>query len=109
MLTNKPLEASSRILETLGLSKFFRLRVGGDGPWPRKPSPEGLQFLMSEEAAGASDTVLVGDSPVDLATARNAGVRICLARYGFGLDGIPLDRLSPGDRVIDAPSELLML
>ena len=46
LLTNKPLDASSRILETFGLSRFFRLRVGGDGPWPRKPAPEGLQFLI---------------------------------------------------------------
>ena len=39
---------------------------------------------MKQASAGPSETILVGDSAVDLQTSRNAGVRICLARYGFG-------------------------
>ena len=56
LLTNKPLGASERILEAFGLARFFPLRVGGDGPWPRKPAPEGLRFLMKEESAEPSQT-----------------------------------------------------
>jgi phosphoglycolate phosphatase len=48
LLTNKPLEQSLRMLEAFGLTKYFALRAGGDGPWPRKPSPEGLQWLMRQ-------------------------------------------------------------
>jgi phosphoglycolate phosphatase len=106
LLTNKPLDASSRILETFGLSRFFRLRVGGDGPWPRKPAPEGLQFLMAEESAQPSHTVMVGDSFVDLATARNAGVRICLARYGFGFADLAPETLRGDELIVDAPGEI---
>jgi phosphoglycolate phosphatase len=106
LLTNKPLNASNRILDALGLGAYFRLRVGGDGPWPRKPAPEGLQFLMNEEAAGPADTVLVGDSTVDLQTARNAGVRICLARYGFGFADLAPDALRGDELIVDQPGEI---
>jgi len=106
LLTNKPLEASARILEAFGLSKFFRLRVGGDGPWPRKPAPEGLRFLMKEESADSSQTMLVGDSGVDLSTARNAGVRICMARYGFGFADVAPETLRGDELLVDEPSQI---
>ena len=106
LLTNKPLGASARILEAFGLSRFFRLRVGGDGHWPRKPAPEGLRFLMSEESADPSQTMLVGDSSVDLSTARNAGVRICLARYGFGFADVAPETLRGDEVLVDEPSQI---
>ena len=106
LLTNKPLEASTRILEAFGLSKFFRLRVGGDGPWPRKPAPEGLRFLMKEESADSLQTMLVGDSGVDLSTARNAGVRICLARYGFGFADVAPETLRGDELLVDEPRQI---
>ena len=106
LLTNKPLEASVRILDALRLAEYFRMRVGGDGPWPRKPAPDGLWFLMKEESAGRADTVLVGDSTVDLQTARNAGVRICLARYGFGFANLPSDALRGDELIVDRPSDV---
>jgi phosphoglycolate phosphatase len=106
LLTNKPVDASVRILEAFGLGRFFRLSVGGDGPWPRKPAPDGLRFLMKEESAEAFDTVLVGDSSVDLQTARNAGVRICLARYGFGFADLAVDALRGDELIVDHPREI---
>ena len=106
LLTNKPLDASTRILETFGLSRFFRLRVGGDGPWPRKPAPDGLRFLMKEESVEPSQTVMVGDSFVDMQTARNAGVRVCLARYGFGFADLPADTLRGDELLVDQPREI---
>jgi phosphoglycolate phosphatase-like HAD superfamily hydrolase len=53
--------------------------------------------------------MLVGDSPVDWRTARNAGTRICLAGYGFGFRGFPQTELSEGETVIERPAELLSL
>jgi phosphoglycolate phosphatase len=107
LLTNKPLEPTSRILDAFGLSAFFRLRVGGDGPWPRKPSPAGLTFLMNEESAEPANTLLVGDSAVDLATSRNGGVAICLARYGFGFADLAPEMLTGDEWIVDQPSEIL--
>jgi phosphoglycolate phosphatase len=84
VLTNKPQRHSERILEGLGVASMFQRIVGGDTPLRRKPDPEGLEHLMAAAKAGPGDTILVGDSGIDLRTARAAGTRICLVRYGFG-------------------------
>lgn len=84
VLTNKPQAATDRLLEGLGLSRFFGAVVGGDTPLGRKPDPAGLLDLARRAGVEPASTVLVGDSPVDLATARRAGTRIVLVSYGFG-------------------------
>ena len=106
VLTNKPLEQSVRILDAFDLSKHFRWVVGGDGPWPRKPAPDGMQFLMQQAGAEPAETVLVGDSTVDLQTSRNAGVGICIARYGFGFAGLAASDLRGDEWVVDTPAEI---
>jgi phosphoglycolate phosphatase len=106
LLTNKPLEQSVRILDAFGLSKYFQWVVGGDGPWPRKPEPDGIRFLMHAAAAAPGETVLVGDSTIDLQTSRNAGVRICLARYGFGFADVPVTDLRGDEAFVDTPAEI---
>lgn len=106
VLTNKPLEPTNRILDEFELSRYFEWVVGGDGPWPRKPAPDGLRFLMARASAGPDDTTLVGDSAVDLETSRNAGVRICLARYGFGFAAVGRD-LRGDESLVDSPAEIV--
>jgi phosphoglycolate phosphatase len=109
VLTNKPLEATRQILQGLDLWRYFTPDrvVGGDGPFPRKPDPEGLRYLMVSAHASAETTVLVGDSVVDWRTARRASTQACLARYGFGWEGFPTDQLSADDWVVDSPTEIL--
>ena len=107
LVTNKPLDQSIHILEAFDLLKYFRWRIGGDGPWPRKPAPDGLQSVMREASAENSATLLVGDSAVDLQTGRNAGVRICLARYGFGFADIAAGALAGDEVIVDSPCEIL--
>jgi phosphoglycolate phosphatase len=109
VLTNKPLAPSLRLLDALGLRRYFGDVVGGDGPFPRKPDPSALRHLMRAAAARAREgqTILVGDSRIDLDTARNGGVPVYLARYGFGFADVPLDRLAPTDRLVDSPRELV--
>ena len=110
VLTNKPLAATRRILDGVGLAPFFGDAVlGGDGPLPRKPEPAGLQHLASAAGVAISSTLLVGDSAIDWETARRASARICLARYGFGFQGFPLEQIRAGDGVIDSPADLLRL
>ena len=106
VLTNKPLEQSVRILDAFDLSRHFQWVVGGDGPWPRKPAPDGMQFLMQQAGAEPAETVLVGDSTVDLQTSRNAGVGICIARYGFGFAGLAASDLRGDEWVVDTPAEI---
>lgn len=111
VLTNKPLAATRRILGGVGLDRFFddRAILGGDGPFPRKPDPSGLQQLAQSARAAIETTVLVGDSFIDWDTARRASAAICLARYGFGFEGFPLARLRSDEHFIDAPLDLLRL
>ncbi|RPI48321.1 MAG: HAD family hydrolase [Acidobacteria bacterium] len=106
LLTNKPLEQSVKILAVFELSKYFRWVVGGDGPWPRKPAPDSMRFLMDQASASPGETTLVGDSTVDLQTSRNAGVRICLARYGFGFADLPAGELRGDESLVDTPAEI---
>lgn len=84
VLTNKPQAPSERLLDAFGLALYFRHVVGGDTALPRKPDPAGLLDLMRREDAPADATWLVGDSMIDVETARRAGVRLCVALYGFG-------------------------
>jgi phosphoglycolate phosphatase len=106
LLTNKP-EASARaLMRHTGLEHWFDACVFGDGPLERKPHPAGLLWLMQHLGAGPSDTMMVGDSIMDLDAARAAGTRLCLARYGFGFVRIPAARLQPDDLVIDTPLAL---
>ncbi len=98
VLTNKPQHHTERILDGLSIRQYFEAVVGGDTPLGRKPDPRGLHHLMALARAGADETVLIGDSAVDLRTARAAGVSICLARFGFGF---PLAQsLLTGDELI---------
>ena len=108
ILTNKPQRPTERILEGLAIAQFFKWVIGGDTPHPRKPDPAGLASLIAAAGATAADTLMVGDSAIDLKTARAAGVALCLVRYGFGFpttNGL----VQPEDRLIDDPNELTHL
>jgi phosphoglycolate phosphatase len=111
VLTNKPLASTRRILDGLDLARHFPpdAVLGGDGPFARKPDPAALLHLVAHAGASAEATMMVGDSAIDWRTARAAGTRVCLARYGFGFDSVPLHELAPGDRMIEAPLDLLSL
>lgn len=105
VLTNKPQHHTDRILDGLSISRFFDRVVGGDSPFGRKPDPAGLRDLMSSARSTTADTVLVGDSVIDLRTARAAEVRLCLVRYGFGFPGAARELLE-ADLVADAPPDV---
>ena len=105
VLTNKPARATGIILEQLELAKYFGLVVGGDSPFGRKPDPAGLLQLVRACGATPGVTVLVGDSPIDLETARRAQTRVCLARYGFGFRFKETDFLG-AELFVDRPDDL---
>jgi phosphoglycolate phosphatase len=84
VLTNKPGHHTGRLLEALEVSRYFFAVIGGDARWPRKPDPSSLQHLIAAAGASPASTIMVGDSMVDVETARGARARLCIARYGFG-------------------------
>ena len=109
LLTNKPEDSARKILAHTGLDVFFPHMVFGDGLFSRKPDPAGLRWLMERHGAQAQRTIMVGDSDVDVATARAGGVRLCLARYGFGFIRVDPATL-PGDEwYLDQPRDLIAL
>jgi phosphoglycolate phosphatase len=106
ILTNKPLHHSERLLAGLGVRDLFDEVVGGDNPHGRKPAPQALTALMSSARAAGEDTLMVGDSLVDLETAQAAGARCCLVSFGFGYARIPKDRLPGSEWIVDSGSAL---
>lgn len=83
VLTNKPRAHTIKILEGLGILSRFESVVCGDDAWPRKPDPAGLLHLVALLGAPPARTLYVGDSAVDLETARRAGVPAGFVTYGF--------------------------
>jgi phosphoglycolate phosphatase len=111
VLTNKPHAATSSILAGLALDRFFDADavVAGDGAFARKPDPSGLLDLSTRARVRPAETLLVGDSLVDWQTARSASASFCLVGYGFGMEEFPVQRLGPSDRLIEKPSDVLVL
>jgi phosphoglycolate phosphatase len=103
VLTNKPVRISVRILEALGLSKYFQAIYGGNSFQTKKPDPLGAATILRELSAEPREALLVGDSEVDVQTARNAGTLAAAVNYGFGVH----DREAhPADIYLDRFAEL---
>ena len=106
ILTNKPVRVSVRILEGLGLAKYFRAVYGGNSFETKKPDPLGAQTILREFAASPNEALLIGDSEVDVQTARNAGTLVAAVTYGFGTH----DRAAhPADIYLDRLIDLVPL
>lgn len=103
VLTNKPGAMARRILDGLGLLGRFSEVVGGDEA-PRKPDPAGLLGIVARAGLAPGDSLLVGDSLVDAATARAGGVPFVAVTWGL----TSRERLAGAGAtaVVDAPSEL---
>ena len=83
VLTNKPVRLSRVILEGLGIAPLFFQVYGGNSFPEKKPHPSGIETLLAETGVAGDDAVMIGDSSVDILTARNAGIRSCGVTYGF--------------------------
>ena len=104
VLTNKPVGASRGILQGLGLAETFQIIYGGNSFERKKPDPMGVETILREFGAEPAQVMFVGDSEIDVLTARNAGTWICGVTYGFGSH-----RLAefPPDLLVDNLEELL--
>jgi phosphoglycolate phosphatase len=112
VLTNKPVNPSRDICIALGMAQFFFQNYGGNSFPSKKPDPIGLLTLMQEasnllqpygqETITAQEVVMIGDSDVDVITARRCGARTvgCL----FGLSPQSLIAAKP-DHTVTHPSE----
>ncbi len=106
VLTNKPVRVSVRLLEAMGLSRYFRYIYGGNSFETKKPDPLGARTILLELGAEPHETLLVGDSEVDVQTARNAGTLAAAVNYGFGVH----DRKAyPADVYLERFGEIVTL
>jgi phosphoglycolate phosphatase len=104
VLTNKPVKISYAILEGLGVGAHFFRVYGGNSFAQKKPHPVGVNTLMTEAGATRERTLFVGDSSVDVQTARNADVPCVGVTYGFQPESLHSD---PPDFMIDHIAQLL--
>ncbi len=102
VLTNKPVRPAQAICEALDLAPFFLHVYGGNSFPTKKPDPEGLVSLMNEAGATPEETVMIGDSQVDVATARNAGAWSIGCTFGLSPESLAAN---PPDILVDSPAE----
>ena len=106
VLTNKPAKMSVDILYSFGLMKFFKAVYGGDSFARKKPDPMGAQVALELLEVAPCEAAMVGDSDVDMQTARNAGTLAIGVNYGFGQH----DRNAhPADLYVNSLQEIVTL
>jgi phosphoglycolate phosphatase len=83
VLTNKPNPFSYDLLKALGTAEYFKEVIAGDSVYPKKPDPGAVWAMMEKFGASAADSLFIGDSLVDIETARNAKIAIAVVTHGF--------------------------
>lgn len=106
VLTNKPEALSRGILSGLGLTPFFGRLAGGDTLPTKKPNPHGVVSLQRLAEISLAETLLIGDSSIDMETGQRAGVATCGVRWGFDPEGLP--QYAP-EFIVDSAEELLVV
>jgi phosphoglycolate phosphatase len=102
VLSNKPVNPSRAIVSALGLGQFFKVVYGGNSFETKKPDPLGVQTLLKECEAAPEEALIIGDSDIDMLTAKSAGIWSCGVTYGLSPETL---QRTPGDVMVDSPSE----
>jgi len=99
ILTNKESRFTQRVLEAHRLTECFDLVVSGDSLPTKKPDPSGLLHCIDSLGAAVGSCLFVGDSEIDVDTAKAAGVVCWAVPYGYN-HGRPIALANP-DRLVD--------
>lgn len=83
VLSNKPHDVTEPMVKALFPHIPFSTILGYTGQFPRKPSPESLQYIAEQWGVPTSEITLVGDSMFDARTAANAGCKLVLVAWGY--------------------------
>jgi phosphoglycolate phosphatase len=103
--TNKPTDLSIEIVKYLGMKEIFELVIGPEVTGKGKPDPAMLVHIASEFGARPDEVIMVGDSPVDIETARKFGCTACAVAWGYNTYEM-LHEARP-DFIIHSPMDLL--
>jgi phosphoglycolate phosphatase len=107
VLTNKPDPVAALVVNGLFPAGSFDLVLGEKPGLPRKPDPASTWELLTALDRTPRETIFMGDSEVDMETARAAGCLALGVSWGFR-DRAALEASGAG-RIIDAPEDLLPL
>ncbi len=105
VITNKYEEVSKRILDKLGLSKYIDIVVGGDTVGEKKPSAKPVNYALDRLNAKSEESILIGDSEVDIQAGKNANTKTGLVLYGYGK--IELAKQLKPDYIFNSFKEIL--
>ncbi|MDA8169924.1 MAG: HAD-IA family hydrolase [Nitrospiraceae bacterium] len=99
VISNKRSPYTKKILEGLGIARHFDLIAGPDTVNEKKPSPEPVFHVLRTLGIDPAETIMVGDSPLDVEAGKKAGLRRTVAvTYGYNEDA----RLAEADYLIDS-------
>jgi phosphoglycolate phosphatase len=92
VFTNKTGHFARRIVEHLGWANRFAGVFGAeDTPW-RKPEPAFTRHVIDRLGIDPATTLMIGDSPFDIAAARAGGIRVLVVATGsHSLDQLELE------------------
>ena len=100
-ITNKDSAFAEPLLKLAGLSEFFSFTLCADRAEDRKPSPNMLLAACSRLGIAPAEMLFVGDSGMDIAAARIAGLPVIAVSYGYGKDHAGSGNDQPDARVDD--------
>jgi phosphoglycolate phosphatase len=83
MCTNKPQALTELLLGELNLARHFLAIYGAGRASANKPDPRHVYEVVDAIKGDRSRTLMVGDSPVDVAAARNANIPVIVMSYGY--------------------------
>lgn len=98
VMTNKEGRYTQVVLDAHQMSPLFDRVISGDTLPVKKPNPAGIVDCLERFRVARERALFVGDSSIDVATARNAQVTVWALPYGYNM-GEPIERCQP-DRVI---------
>ena len=100
VVTNKPMQFTTPLIEGVGIAHLFDFVSGGDSLPKRKPEPDQLLDIMAKAGVSAEESLMVGDSSNDIDAAHAAGVAALAVPYGYN-HGRPVEECNP-DQVVDS-------
>jgi phosphoglycolate phosphatase len=98
VVTNKEGRYTQAVLDAHRMAPLFHRVVSGDTLPVKKPDPAAIDDCLQRFGVARERALFVGDSSIDVATARNAGIAVWALPYGYNM-GQPIESCHP-DRVI---------
>ncbi len=105
VMTNKEGRFTNKVLELHDMTKMFDCIVSGDTLDVKKPNPKGLGYISEQMGVDVSNLLFVGDSSIDIKTARNANIDVWVLTYGYNM-GQDIRENNP-DKVFDSFRDII--